>query len=81
MKTLIHFLLTLVALLVGANLINGQLPGVVLVFAGVFAASLTVWTKRQYDRKFLPLARTRPLRLPQVHTRRDQPAPPRRLAA
>lgn len=82
MKTLVIFFLTFFALLASAALFGGILPDVALVFASAFTAGLTAWTGHQYGRKFPPLtARARLLRLPMGGTRRNLPAPPRRLAA
>ena len=81
MKTFILFFLTLGALLAGAILIGGQHPGFALVFASVFTAGLAGWTGQLYEKKFLPLTREQPLRVPLRNARREPPAPPHRLAA
>jgi uncharacterized membrane protein YqjE len=83
MKTFLQFLLTLSALLAGAFLTNGRVPGAapVLVLASAIAASLTAWTLRQYERKFIPLIRTGRWQLRLVEAGRQPPAPPLRLAA
>jgi len=81
MKTLFIFFFTFVALLAGSTLIGGQWPDAALVFAGAFAASLTVWTVRQYDREFRSFTRVPPLQLPMGPAQRKPAAPPRRLAA
>lgn len=81
MKTFIIFSLSLAAILVGAIFTGGQQPDAVLLLAGIFAASLTAWTARQYDREFLPLTRARPLRLPLQNIRREQAPPSHRIAA
>jgi uncharacterized membrane protein len=81
MKTYLLFLFTLSALLAGGYLANGRIPGATLVIASAIAASLTAWTLRQYERKFVPLIRVSPWRLRLVGTGRRPPAPPFRLAA
>ena len=81
MKTLITFFVSLAALLVSAIFTSGQMPDVALVFASLFSASLATWTVQQYDRKFLPLTRTRPLRLLLDIDRSDNAPDSRRLAA
>ena len=81
MKTLLLFLFVLTALLVGAFLTNDRIPDAALVMASAVSASLTAWTLRQYDRKFMPLIRVGRWRLRLVDARREPPAPPLRLAA
>jgi hypothetical protein len=81
MKTFLQFLFTLTALLAGALRTNGRIPDATEVLASAIAASLTAWTFRQYDRKFIPLVRIGRLRLRLVEARRETPAPPLRLAA
>ena len=81
MKTVLTFFFVLAATLAGAILTAGQIPDAPLILAGTFAAILTAWTLRQYDRKFIPFAQTR-LSRPSVDDARPKAsAPPRRLAA
>ena len=81
MKTFLQFLLTLSALLAGAVFTNGRIPGFAFVIASAVSASLTAWTLRQYERKFIPLIRTGRWQLRLVEAGRQPPAPPLRLAA
>ena len=81
MKTFIIFFLSLAAILVGAIFTGGQQPDAVLLFAGIFAASLAAWTARQYHRKFHPLTTARPLRLPLQNIHREKAPPSHRIAA
>jgi len=81
MKTLLHFLFPFFGLWAGAFLTTGQTPDAALVFASAFAAGLSTWTFRQYDRQFPPLLVSRVLRMPLPGARRNRSAPPQRLAA
>jgi len=81
MKSFIPFLLPFVGLLAVSFLTGQQIPDAALVFASTFAAGLTLWTFRQYDRRFPSLLLPRPLRLPLPEARQNPPAPSQRLAA
>lgn len=81
MKTLLLFLFPFAGLLAASFLATHQIPDAALVFASMFAAALTSWTLRQYDRALPALPLSRPLRLPLPARKETPAAPPQRLAA
>ncbi len=64
MKTFIQLLVATIIVFAGGILAGNRSFTLAGLVAGLFSVALLVWTLRQYERPFPPLAKARPLHVP-----------------